>query len=1449
MNLEISLNFTKTVKQPSHGARIATGMNRKSRVTSDFHSDVSKVESAILAHSSIRDCAVLVRQTEVGLALVAYIVPTAPFSPTPLHAYLGNVLSPSQQPSAYVPLSTLPYNPAGQIDREALLQLEVIEPDLVQRWQTYLRSRLGTENVKVVIQTQPEPHPPLHVSELIPYWRGAIAESVNPDTALDRPLANQAASDRFHLAISHGEPLTQGFNGSVTLSDALQRAARQRPAKGMVFLQPNGSEQVQSYADLLADAQRILAGLRARGLQPQAAVIFQFDRPQPFIAAFWACQLGGFVPVPLSLVAGQDSNAAHKLENAWNLLGHPLVLTEISQATAVQSLSQLPGLAALQVATVEKLRAFEPDFNWHRSQPEDIALFLLTSGSTGMPKLVMHSHFSLLQQVAATVQMNQFSPDDISLNWLPLDHVGGIIFFHLRDVYLGCQQIHAPMQTILQQPLQWLNWIDRYRVTLTWAPNFAYELVNSHLEKGHQGVWDLSCLRFIFNGGEAIVAQQSRRFMQRLALYGLPATAMHPVWGMAETSSGAIFSHNFSLNSTTDRDSFVEVGAPMPGFSIRIVDEVGDIVQEETVGQLQVRGACVTSGYYQNSAANREAFTADRWFNTGDLGILRDGKLTITGRQKDVIVMNGLNYYSHEIEAVVDAIADVEASYTAAIGVRAADSTTDQLAIVFSPVCQDPANLALLLTTIRQQVVQSLGINPIYLLPLEKTAIPKTAIGKIQRSQLKQSFEGGEFEDRLKQIDLQLGTRNTLPNWFYRRIWQRKDYAAITPESPPDKALIFIDRFGLGAAVCEALDCDHQAWIAVEAGTNFLQISPNRYCLAPENPRHYQQLIASVIADRTPITQILHLWTYDDAVQEISSVAALEQAQIQGIDSLLFLTQALVQVQGSRQRVQLQIGSSHTQAVTAEDAIAYEKSPLLGLLKTIPHELPWIKVRHIDLAIAPQDEMVHALLQELRILSGDQEVAYRHGQRFVTALERVDLAQTPSVPLPFKPGGLYLITGGLGGIGVVFAKELLQRHQAKLLLIGTTPLPERRTWPSHLLRKDSAIADRIRTFQMLERLEGDVIYDAVDVCDADRLQQAVDRAQSRWGIELDGILHLAGGYHEAMLRDLSQTDLVASLRPKVTGSWVLHQLLKHRPQALFIAFASINGYFGGTTVGAYAAASGFQEAFTAYQNRHSSLQSYCFSWSMWDDIGISRGYPLVELTRARGFQTITPRQGLLSLQAGLCHSQHQLLIGLEGTNPYLRSSVQGRSQPLQTLSAYIIAPSTLIASLSELEVRDRFGTRSDCNFIAVQALPMGATPGTESIDLDARLSQASISPSPRRTLTEIERQITEIWQEVLDLPKVEVQENFFDLGGHSILMAQVQSKLADQFESAPSMVDLFRYPTIQELASHISQTLNPQTTSQPQPVDLTAIRATRISTQQQQRQLRQQNRSHDQLNS
>jgi len=332
------------------------------------------------------------------------------------------------------------------------------------------------------------------------------------------------------------------------------------------------------------------------------------------------------------------------------MLERPLLLTDASFAAEIPNIPELLEIGKFPVRTVAELRDCELDSNWYISQPDDVAVMMLTSGSTGMPKGVLLSHRNLLSQTMGSVQMNGFARKDITLNWISIDHVAGLIYFHIRDVYLGNKQIHFPLQFFLQEPLIWLDLIDRFQVSIAFGPNFAYSLVNDCVEANPQRQWDLSSMKFFLNGAEAIVAKTARRFLQLLAPHGLAPEAMCPSWGMAEVSSGVTFAHNFALSSTTDDDLFVEVGSPIPGVDLQIVDDRNQVVAEGEIGALQVKGLTVTSGYYQNQAANQQAFTEDGWFNTGDLGFLKDGRLTITGRQKDVIIICGNNYYSHDIE-------------------------------------------------------------------------------------------------------------------------------------------------------------------------------------------------------------------------------------------------------------------------------------------------------------------------------------------------------------------------------------------------------------------------------------------------------------------------------------------------------------------------------------------------------------------------------------------------------------------------------------------------------------------------------------------------------------------------------------------------------------------------------------------------------------------------------
>jgi amino acid adenylation domain-containing protein len=843
------------------------------------------------------------------------------------------------------------------------------------------------------------------------------------------------------------------------------------------------------------------------------------------------------------------------------------------------------------------------------------------------------------------------------------------------------------------------------------------------------------------------------------------------------------------------------VGAPFPGFAMRIVNTENQVVEEETIGQLQVKGASVTSGYYQNPQANQEAFTEDGWFNTGDLGTLRSGRLTITGRQKDVIIINGLNYYCHEIEAAVEEVDGVEISYTAACPVRVNASNTDKLAIFFNSQVADDQTLINLLKEIRTQVVNKIGINPDYLIPVDKEIIPKTAIGKIQRSQLSQRFHIGEFKPILKRIDILLGNSHTIPNWFYRQIWQpkspliNKDYLNLI-----NPTLVFLDSWGLGDYISRILSQYNLPYITVLSGENFLEINNSCYQISPKEAEHYQLLFNSLANKKIVVGQILHLWTYDEYTGDIESLEALELAQTPGIYSLLFLVQALAKVQDFDHSVKLLFISNHIQSILSTDLIAYEKSPVLGLIKTIPQELPWLDCRHIDLTFGEVEKNGDYILQELQISSKEREVAYRNGQRFVTRLEKVDLSKGPKHPIPFQQGGTYLLSGGLGGVGVEIAKYLLRNYQARLLLIGRTPLPEKSTWDLHLQKKD-AISQPIKAYQELEQLGGEVIYEAVDICDLNNLQAIVEKAKNKWGKNLDGIIHLAGRFHEQFVLAETQENLSALLRPKMLGSWTLHQLIKDKKDSFFINFSSINSFFGGSAVSAYAAANSFLDCFSHYQKYQSALQSYCFAWSMWDEIGMSEGYQMKNLTRAKGFYAMPSSQAISSMLAALHHNQRHLFIGLDGKNANIRRW-QVETDSLQRLTAYFTASSPVVID-ADFQIKDNFGTVCTCNLVQLSEIPLTENGAIDRDKLVRRFirQETGVLIAPRN---EVEEKIAQIWQQVLNIPSLGIDDNFFELGGNSLLATQVISRIRKAFGVETSLQNLFQAPTIAQLSQLIA---------------------------------------------
>ncbi|MCP4656007.1 MAG: AMP-binding protein, partial [bacterium] len=644
-------------------------------------------------------------------------------------------------------------------------------------------------------------------------------------------------------------------------------------------------------------------------------------------------------------------------------------------------------------------------------------------------------------------------------------------------------QVLVPTAAILGDPLKWLDLIERYRVRTTWASNFAFALVNERLAGSPERRWDLSSVRLITSAGEMIVPRTARRFLELLAPHSLAPAALQPAWGLSETCCGVTYSHRFSLAASADDDRFVEVGSLIPGHQLRIVLESGAIAPEGVIGDIEVRGPSVTDRYLGNPEATRKAFPGDGWMRTGDLGFLRAGQLTITGRHEGLIIINGVNYFSHEFEAVADEVDGVVGSYTAACAVRSARSDSDELAVFFHPRADDDQTLRRILADVRQALTQRSGVSPAHLIPLPEEAVPKTPLGKIRHQLLGRRFHDGAYDAIRKRVDLLVGNRNTLPGWFFRRVWRRR--ARRPAECPVESGgarLVFADRRGLGEAICAARPADSSVW--VEAADRFERTGPGRYRIDPGEPEHYRRLIAAVSEEGASVGEVLHLWSYELERSEPGGPQALVDAQVSGLFSLIHLIQAQ---EPSAPPTPLTVVSSRAQAVATAAPHEYWKAPLLGLLPSLAQELPWLRVRHLDLA--GEDPAAEAALVAAELgASSEPEVVLRGSERLVPRLERFTPMPGGDRSPGFRRGGFYLLSGGLGGIGLAIARFLVERFDAHLLLVGRTETPQEQAW--------QALAGG-----------GAVRYEAVDVADGACLEPLVAEWEQNWQRPLDGILH------------------------------------------------------------------------------------------------------------------------------------------------------------------------------------------------------------------------------------------------------------------------------------------------------------------------------------------------------
>jgi acyl-CoA synthetase (AMP-forming)/AMP-acid ligase II/acyl carrier protein len=556
-----------------------------------------------------------------------------------------------------------------------------------------------------------------------------------------------------------------------TLTDMLA-AARGRD-RHIRFIDGEHDEVILTFAELWDRAIALLGSLQARGMQHGDELVIFSKSNESFLVAYWAAIMGGIVPVPVAV--GISDEHRHKLFRILRQLQRATLFTEtdllerLLDFSKQQNLSEITAILASRTVLMSDV---EPGNNGelHAATPEDLAFIQYSSGSTSDPKGVCLTHRNVCTNVRANIEGLHWHEDDLSLSWMPLTHDMGLIGFHLSVLAAGMNNAVMDTNAFVRRPLLWMIKASELRATQLCSPNFGYKHFLKLFERKGLPDVDLSCVKLVLNGAEPISYSLCEEFLEALAPFGLNRSAMFPVYGLAEATVGVsmpkvgddysrIIVHRHSLRvgeeyrtaeeGDEDAVSYIKVGRAIRDVEIRIADDADQILDAGKVGNIQLRGGSVTERIYGDTTATAALFTEDGWLRTGDCGVFVDGELVITGRSKDIIIVNGQNYYPHDIEEIAAEVEGLDLGKVVVAGTKTHASQTEEL-LVFALFKRDLDTFRLLAKKVVVRIGEHTGLEVDHVIPVRK--IPKTTSGKVQRAALLDAYLDGEFAEVLENL-------------------------------------------------------------------------------------------------------------------------------------------------------------------------------------------------------------------------------------------------------------------------------------------------------------------------------------------------------------------------------------------------------------------------------------------------------------------------------------------------------------------------------------------------------------------------------------------------------------------------------------------------------------------------------------------------------------------------
>jgi acyl transferase domain-containing protein len=595
-----------------------------------------------------------------------------------------------------------------------------------------------------------------------------------------------------------------------------------------------------------------------------------------------------------------------------------------------------------------------------------------------------------------------------------------------------------------------------------------------------------------------------------------------------------------------------------------------------------------------------------------------------------------------------------------------------------------------------------------------------------------------------------------IADWFYVRSWENTIEPAAS-KSPSQRWLLLGGVQGIGHDLAQALKNDGREVVVVRPSKQFERCSPAEYEIDVRNPEHYRRVCDELRTSGFMPDAIVHLWSLVSAGQQGSVATTFDACQDIGFYSVLYLTQAVLKVYTGN-TFKMAVVSSGLHSVDGFEQTCPAAATILGACKCIPQEYPNIQCRNIDIGAVADGhvpEVVNYLKLELASDSADGMVAYRGGGRWVPTFKPVRL-EGRRQPLPLlRNRGVYVITGGLGNIGLRIAQWLAREAHARLVLISRTPLPPRAAWPRRLANggPQDPVCVKIRKLRRVEKLGGEFLIFPFDVADPTEVRRMVTAVKRRFGA-INGVFHAAGtvapdaffGVDEARPEVCER-----HFRPKVRGLLALKDGLADAHPDFWVLASSLSSILGGLGFASYAAANLFLDAYAAAQGA-SVTPWFSINWDAWqfDPAGSSDKSVDVPMLPAEGIKTLRRILGAADLK--------QVIVSTGSLRTRLERWIN-RDKPEKA----VISP----------EVTESRYARPD-------------------------LSTEFVAPQ-----NELEKSIAALWCDLLGLDRVGTMDNFFDLGGHSLLATQLISRLRASFSLDIPVRALFENSTIAELAAVI----------------------------------------------